>query len=141
MLRIKYILGICSAEIECKTIQAVGTKESREYLPAFSLIKTHCCNSWLETTVWMDTNNAHSASPLGTNLHKGGNHAHIAAKPERTYVGFSLAVLLSQHNQVTAVDIVPEKVEKINNYISPTRNRLFYFLCVASDAVYLRITK
>ena len=35
------------------------------------------------------------------------------------YVGLSLAVLLSQHNRVTAVDIVPEKVEKLNNYISP----------------------
>ena len=31
------------------------------------------------------------------------------------YVGLSLAVLLAQHNQVTAVDIVPEKVEMIND--------------------------
>ena len=35
------------------------------------------------------------------------------------YVGLSLAVLLSQHNDVTAVDILPEKVEKINNWNSP----------------------
>ena len=35
------------------------------------------------------------------------------------YVGLSMAVILSQHNEVCAVDIVPEKVEKINNYISP----------------------
>ncbi len=35
------------------------------------------------------------------------------------YVGLSLAVLLSQHNEVTAVDIVPEKVDKINNWQSP----------------------
>ena len=38
------------------------------------------------------------------------------------YVGLSLAVLLAQHNNVTAVDIVPEKVEKINNYISPIQD-------------------
>ncbi len=38
------------------------------------------------------------------------------------YVGLSLAVLLSQHNQVTAVDIIPEKVEKLNNYISPIQD-------------------
>ena len=38
------------------------------------------------------------------------------------YVGLSLAVLLSQHNHVTAVDIVPEKVEKLNNYISPIQD-------------------
>ena len=35
------------------------------------------------------------------------------------YVGLSLAVLLSQKNEVTAVDIVPEKVEKLNKWISP----------------------
>lgn len=38
------------------------------------------------------------------------------------YVGLSLAVLLSQHNEVTAVDIVPEKVEKINNWESPIKD-------------------
>ena len=35
------------------------------------------------------------------------------------YVGLSLSVLLAQHNEVTAVDIVKEKVEKINNKKSP----------------------
>ena len=38
------------------------------------------------------------------------------------YVGLSLSVLLSQHNEVTAVDIIPEKVEKINNRISPIQD-------------------
>ncbi len=38
------------------------------------------------------------------------------------YVGLSIAVLLSQHHQVTAVDIVPEKIEKINNKISPIQD-------------------
>ena len=38
------------------------------------------------------------------------------------YVGLSLAVLLSQHNDVTAVDIIPEKVEKLNNWISPIQD-------------------
>jgi UDPglucose 6-dehydrogenase len=38
------------------------------------------------------------------------------------YVGLSLAVLFSQHNEVTAVDIVPEKVEMINNWQSPIRD-------------------
>ena len=35
------------------------------------------------------------------------------------YVGLSLAVLLSRKNQVTAVDIIPEKVAKLNQFISP----------------------
>ena len=38
------------------------------------------------------------------------------------YVGLSISVLLAQHNQVTAVDIVPEKVEMINNRISPVQD-------------------
>lgn len=38
------------------------------------------------------------------------------------YVGLSLAVLLAQHNHVTAVDIIPEKVDKINNRISPIQD-------------------
>ena len=35
------------------------------------------------------------------------------------YVGLSIATLLSQHHHVTAVDVIPEKVEKLNNKISP----------------------
>lgn len=38
------------------------------------------------------------------------------------YVGLSLATLLSQHHRVTAVDIIPEKVEKINRRISPIQD-------------------
>lgn len=39
------------------------------------------------------------------------------------YVGLSIAVLLAQHNQVTAVDIVPEKVDLINSRRSPIRDK------------------
>ena len=38
------------------------------------------------------------------------------------YVGLSIATLLAQHHKVTAVDIIPEKVEKINNRISPIQD-------------------
>lgn len=38
------------------------------------------------------------------------------------YVGMSIAILLSQHHQVTAVDVIAEKVEKINNRISPIQD-------------------
>ncbi len=38
------------------------------------------------------------------------------------YVGLSIATLLSQHHQVTAVDVIPEKVEKINQRISPIQD-------------------
>ena len=38
------------------------------------------------------------------------------------YVGLSIATLLSQHHHVTAVDVIPEKVEKLNNRISPIQD-------------------
>ena len=38
------------------------------------------------------------------------------------YVGMSIATLLAQHHQVTAVDVIPEKVEKINKGISPIQD-------------------
>lgn len=39
------------------------------------------------------------------------------------YVGLSLATLLSQNNEVIALDVIPEKVEKINNRISPIKDK------------------
>ena len=38
------------------------------------------------------------------------------------YVGLSIATLLAQHNEVVAVDVIPEKVEKINKRISPIQD-------------------
>lgn len=38
------------------------------------------------------------------------------------YVGLSIATLLSQHHQVIAVDVIPEKVEKLNNKVSPIQD-------------------
>ncbi len=58
------------------------------------------------------TENEKSAKPTPCNIAVAGTG----------YVGFSLAVLLSQYNKVTAVDVVPEKVEKINNRISPIQD-------------------
>ena len=50
------------------------------------------------------------------------------------YVGLSLAVLLAQHNEVTAVDIIPEKVEKLNHFISPIQDEYIEkYLAEAKD--------
>uniref|UniRef100_UPI003FEF20A4 NAD-binding protein n=1 Tax=Prevotella sp. TaxID=59823 RepID=UPI003FEF20A4 len=38
------------------------------------------------------------------------------------YVGLSIATLLAQHHHVTAVDVIPEKVEKLNRRVSPIQD-------------------
>ena len=49
------------------------------------------------------------------------------------YVGLSIATLLSQHHKVTAVDVIPEKVEKINNRISPIQDEYIEKYFVEKD--------
>lgn len=56
------------------------------------------------------------------------------------YVGLSLAILLSQHNDVTAVDIVPEKVEKLNNWISPIQDEYIERYLAAHEKRKLSLT-
>jgi len=56
------------------------------------------------------------------------------------YVGLSLAVLLSQHNDVTAVDIVPEKVERINAWESPIRDEYIERYLAEHEARELSLT-
>ena len=73
------------------------------------------------------TTNVESSKNASTNeekperikLQKGGYNVAVAGTG---YVGLSLAVLLAQHNNVTAVDIIPEKVKKLNKYISPIQD-------------------
>ena len=60
------------------------------------------------------------ASDTPFNMENKGN-IHIAVAGTG-YVGLSIATLLSQHHHVTAVDVIPEKVEKINNRISPIQD-------------------
>lgn len=44
------------------------------------------------------------------------------------YVGLSIATLLSQYHHVTAVDVIPEKVEKLNNRVSPIQDDFFMIM-------------
>ena len=48
------------------------------------------------------------------------------------YVGLSLAVLLAQHNEVTAVDVLPERVEKINRFETTIQDE--YIECFLDEA-------
>ena len=63
-----------------------------------------------------------TTSTTAEGTHLPGSAPYKIAVAGTGYVGLSLAVLLSQHNDVIAVDIVPEKVKKLNNYESPIRD-------------------
>ena len=55
------------------------------------------------------------------------------------YVGLSIATLLSQHHHVTAVDVIPEKVEKLNNLKSATYRVSWEFTCKTTKILLLYI--
>ena len=91
--------------------------ESRQYTPSIDQLQSLAGVLGFEPTdmfVEVKTSSAVDNVPAAV-----PDKAYNIAIAGTGYVGLSLAVLLAQHNNVTAVDIVPEKVEKINNYISP----------------------
>ena len=59
---------------------------------------------------------------VGKTEYKGIRQKFVPTIERRGYVGLSIATLLSQHHQVTAVDIIPEKVDLINNRKSPIQD-------------------
>ena len=61
-------------------------------------------------------------SALSLPAHISADRTYRIAVAGTGYVGLSIATLLSQHHHVTAVDIVPEKVEKINRRVSPIQD-------------------
>lgn len=70
-----------------------------------------------------DINNCHILENISTGLEKSdmGSKYNIAVAGTG-YVGLSIATLLAQHNRVTAVDIIPEKIDLINNKKSPIQD-------------------
>lgn len=57
-----------------------------------------------------------------TQIDADNNKKYNIAVAGTGYVGLSLAILLAQHNHVTAVDIIPEKIEMLNKHISPIKD-------------------
>ena len=88
--------------------------ESGEYVPSLQQLTS------LSEALHFDPTDIFTENGNGTDLEKA-SPLNIAIAGTG-YVGLSIATLLSQHNHVTAVDIIPEKVEKINNRISPIQD-------------------
>ena len=103
--------------------------ETQDYTPSIDQLQALAeCLGFEPTELFLDTEtHPVSAQSTATAATTTGT-ATIVDRPYNIavagtgYVGLSLAVLLSQHNNVTAVDIIPEKVEKINNFESPIKD-------------------
>ena len=102
--------------------------ETQNYIPTITHLQALAeVLGFDPTDMFVEEAAAEGGQSESTTAEKPGNNeealpSYKIAVAGTGYVGLSLAVLLSQHNEVTAVDIVPEKVEKLNNYISPIKD-------------------
>lgn len=91
----------------------ISRLEKENFLPSISQLEALCEALGFEPDeVFVDNTNNKLASPAPLNIAVAGTG----------YVGLSIATLLAQHNHVTAVDIIPEKVDLINNKKSPIQD-------------------
>ena len=91
----------------------ISRLEKEDFLPSIPQLEALCEALGFEPDeVFVDNTNNKLASPAPLNIAVAGTG----------YVGLSIATLLAQHNHVTAVDIIPEKVDLINNKKSPIQD-------------------
>ena len=96
----------------------IGRIENAEFMPSIEQLQTLADVLEFDITdLFISKNNSTSEQTYSTSQNK-----YNIAVAGTGYVGLSIATLLAQHNHVTAVDIVPEKVDMINNKISPIQD-------------------
>lgn len=88
----------------------ISRLESQDYIPSIDQLQTIAETLGFEVIDLFENDKATSSKRYNIAVAGTG------------YVGLSIATLLSQHNHVTAVDIIPEKVELINNKKSPIQD-------------------
>ena len=108
-------LGMSQAQLSEETNinrSLISRLEKADYTPSVDQLLALCEALEFDMSVVMENDASETASIARKKIAVAGTG----------YVGLSLAVLLSQHHDVIAVDIVPEKVEKLNNWISPIQD-------------------
>ncbi len=100
----------------------IGRIENGTFMPSIEQLQDLAEALELDiTTLFRTTSSSHDTNKKSDTASNSLKKYNIAVAGTG-YVGLSLAVLLAQHNHVTAVDIIPEKVDKINNRISPIQD-------------------
>lgn len=98
----------------------IGRAENEEFMPSIEQLQTLGEVLGFEVTdLFVEEG---TTAPAAAANHITVNKKYNIAVAGTGYVGLSLATLLAQHNHVTAVDIIPEKVEMINNKKSPIQD-------------------
>ena len=121
-------LNMTQAELAKKTgmnRSMLSKLETQDYIPSINQLQALAeCLGFEPTELFIDPEACNvSAQSEAVDIYEStGLHPYNIAVAGTGYVGLSLAVLLAQHNNVTAVDIVPEKVKKINKYESPIKD-------------------
>lgn len=109
--------GITQAVLSEKTginRSMLSKMESGKYVPSVNQLELICDTLDIDITdLFVDEHKENVLKP---------ETSYNIAVAGTGYVGFSLSVLLAQHNHVTAVDIVKDRVDKINDYISPIKD-------------------
>ena len=98
----------------------IGRAENEEFMPSIEQLQTLGEVLGIEVTdIFVEEG---TTEPAAAANHITVDKKYNIAVAGTGYVGLSLATLLAQHNHVTAVDIIPEKVELINNKKSPIQD-------------------
>lgn len=112
------VKGMTQAELAAKTFihrTMIGRIERQDYLPTLEQLEA------LAETLDFELEDLFDRTEQADLHEKAAEHIRVAVAG-LGYVGLSLAVLLAQHYPVTAVDVVPEKVDMINRRLSPIQD-------------------
>ena len=115
----KKLTQVALAEVTGINRTMIGKAEKMEYMPSVEQLQLLGEALGFEITDLLVDDNPEAQN---TGNKKTINRKYNIAVAGTGYVGLSIATLLAQHNHVTAVDIIPEKVEMINHRKSPIQD-------------------